>query len=47
MAKDAINVATILENEMPLIISGDKDYETVQLIQRVHPKEILESLKNS
>ena len=40
--KDAINVATMLENKIPLIISEDKDYDKVRLIQRVHPKEIIE-----
>ncbi len=40
--KDAINVATMLENKIPLIISEDKDYDKVQLIQRVHPRDIIE-----
>lgn len=38
--KDAINVATMLENKIPLIISEDKDYDKIQLIQRIHPKDI-------
>jgi predicted nucleic acid-binding protein len=43
--KDAINVATMLENKIRrLIISEDKDYDRVQLIQRIHPKELVESL---
>ena len=41
--KDAINVATMLENKIRLIISEDKDYDKVQLIQRIHPKEIVKS----
>ena len=41
--KDAINVATMLENKIRLIISEDKDYDKVQLVQRIHPKEIVES----
>lgn len=38
--KDAINVATMLENKIPFIISEDKDYDKVGLIQRIHPKEL-------
>ncbi len=38
--KDAINVATMLENKIELIISEDKDYDCVNLIKRIHPKEI-------
>ena len=41
--KDAINVATMLENKIQLIISEDKDYDKVQLIKRIHPKELAES----
>jgi predicted nucleic acid-binding protein len=38
--KDAINVATMLENNIQKIISEDKEYDKVSLIQRVHPKDI-------
>ena len=38
--KDAINVATMLEHDMQRIISEDKEYDTVSLIQRVHPKDL-------
>jgi predicted nucleic acid-binding protein len=36
--KDAINVATMLEHHIPKIISEDKEYDKVNLIQKVHPK---------
>lgn len=38
--KDAINVATMLEHHIPKIISEDKEYDKVNLIQRVHPKTL-------
>jgi predicted nucleic acid-binding protein len=38
--KDAINVATMLENQILTIISEDKDYDKVNLIQRIHPKDL-------
>ena len=41
--KDAINVATMLENKIEFIVSEDKDYDRVNLIQRIHPKEIIAS----
>lgn len=38
--KDAINVATMLQHDIPLIISEDGDYDKIRLIQRVHPKDL-------
>jgi predicted nucleic acid-binding protein len=38
--KDAINVATMLEHRIPKIISEDKEYDKVNLIQKVHPKDL-------
>lgn len=38
--KDAINVATMLENGIPRIVSEDEEYDKVGLVQRVHPKDI-------
>jgi predicted nucleic acid-binding protein len=38
--KDAINVATMLEHNIPKIVSEDKEYDKVGLIQRVHPKDL-------
>jgi len=38
--KDAINAATILEHGIQKIISEDKEYDKVGLIQRVHPKDL-------
>ena len=38
--KDAINVATMLENKIPKIISEDQDYDKTDLILRVHPKDL-------
>ena len=38
--KDAINVATMLEQDIPKIVSEDKEYDKVSLIQRVHPKDL-------
>ena len=37
--KDAINVATMLEYSLAKIVSEDKEYDKVDLIQRVHPKD--------
>jgi len=42
--KDAINVATMLTNKIPFIVSEDSDYDRVQLIQRIHPKDLAKSL---
>lgn len=36
--KDAINVATMLAHGISKIVSEDKEYDKVNLIQRVHPK---------
>lgn len=38
--KDAINIATMLEHNIPKIISEDQEYDKVNLIQRVHPKDL-------
>ena len=38
--KDAINVATMLEHDIQTIISEDKEYDKVSLIQRMHPKDL-------
>ena len=38
--KDAINVATMLEHNIQTIISEDKEYDKVGLINRIHPKEL-------
>jgi predicted nucleic acid-binding protein len=38
--KDAINVATMLEHRIPKIISEDKEYDKVNLVQKVHPKDL-------
>ena len=38
--KDAINVATMLAHNIRKIISEDKEYDKVDLIQRVHPKDL-------
>ena len=38
--KDAINVATMLEYNIPKIVSEDKEYDKVNLIQRVHPRDL-------
>lgn len=40
--KDAINVATMLENDIGLIISEDKDYDGTGLVQRIHPRDLVE-----
>jgi predicted nucleic acid-binding protein len=39
--KDAINVATMLEHDIQVIISEDKEYDKIGLIQRVHPKDLV------
>jgi len=38
--KDAINVATMLQHNIPKIISEDQEYDKVGLIERVHPKDL-------
>ena len=38
--KDAINVATMLEHNIAKIISEDEDYDKIDLVERVHPKDI-------
>ena len=38
--KDAINVATMLEHGIPIMVSEDKEYDEAGLIQRVHPKDL-------
>lgn len=38
--KDTINVATMLEHNIPKIVSEDREYDKVDLIQRVHPKDL-------
>lgn len=38
--KDAINVATMLEHNIPKIVSEDKEYDKVDLIKRIHPKDL-------
>lgn len=39
--KDAINVATMLQHNIPRIISEDQEYDKVGLIERVHPKDLI------
>lgn len=39
--KDAINVATMLENDIGLIVSEDKDYDGTVLVQRIHPRDVM------
>jgi predicted nucleic acid-binding protein len=39
--KDAINVATMLENGIGLIVSEDRDYDGTGLVQRVHPRDVM------
>lgn len=38
--KDALNVATMLAHGISKIISEDKEYDKVNLIQRLHPKDL-------
>ena len=38
--KDAINVATMLAHSILKIVSEDKEYDKISLIQRVHPKDL-------
>ena len=38
--KDAINVASMLEHEIPFIVSEDTDYDGIDLVERVHPREL-------
>lgn len=39
--KGAINVATMLQHNIPRIISEDQEYDKVGLIERVHPKDLI------
>jgi predicted nucleic acid-binding protein len=39
--KDAINIATMLENNIRLIVSDDKDYDKAGLVQRIHPQDLI------
>ena len=38
--KDAINIATMLEHNITKIVSEDKEYDKIDLVERVHPKDI-------
>ena len=38
--KDAINVATMLEHNIAKIISEDEDYDKIDLVERVHPRDM-------
>jgi len=38
--KDAINIATMLEHNIAKIVSEDEDYDKIDLVERVHPKDI-------
>jgi predicted nucleic acid-binding protein len=38
--KDAINVATMLAHGISKIVSEDKEYDKVNLIRQVHPKDL-------
>jgi predicted nucleic acid-binding protein len=38
--KDAINIATMLEHNITKIVSEDEDYDKIDLVERVHPKDI-------
>jgi predicted nucleic acid-binding protein len=38
--KDAINVATMLEHNITTIISEDTDYDALDIVERVHPKDV-------
>ena len=40
--KDAINVATMLENDIAFIVSEDTDYDETGLVQRIHPRNLVE-----
>lgn len=40
--KDAINIATMLENDIGFIVSEDKDYDKTGLVQRVHPRDLID-----
>ena len=39
--KDAINVATMLEKKIRFIISEDKDYDKIDLVQRINPRDLM------
>lgn len=38
--KDAINIATMLEQNIQKIISEDREYDKVDMVQRIHPKDL-------
>jgi len=38
--KDAINVATMLEQNIEFMVSEDTDYDKVDFIKRLHPKDL-------
>lgn len=38
--KDAINVATMLEHGITKIISEDMDYDRIDIVERIHPKDV-------
>ena len=38
--KDAINIATMLEKNIRFIISEDKDYDKIDLVQRINPRDL-------
>jgi len=40
--KDAINIATMLENNIRLIVSEDRDYDKAGLVQRIHPLDLID-----
>jgi predicted nucleic acid-binding protein len=40
--KDAINIATMLENDIGFIVSEDKDYDKAGLVQRIHPRDLID-----
>ena len=40
--KDAINIATMLENNIKLLVSDDKDYDRAGLVQRIRPQDLID-----
>lgn len=40
--KDAINVATMLENDIEFIVSEDRNYDETGLVKRIHPRDLME-----
>ncbi len=40
--KDAINIATMLENDIGFIVSEDKDYDKTGLVRRIHPQDMID-----